>query len=63
MFVFHQILQLQRKTKRTDYNTLGPFHNRYSLKDNKRKVIYCPIVQLFHIASMCCYKRKVQLQT
>lgn len=37
MFVFHQILQLQQKTKRTDYNTLGPFHNRYSLKDNNKK--------------------------
>lgn len=37
MFVFHQILQLQQKTKRTDCNTPDPFHNRYSLKDKKEE--------------------------
>lgn len=37
MYVFHQIFQLQQKTKRTDYNTLGPFHNRYSLKKKKEE--------------------------
>lgn len=62
MFVFHQILQLQQKTKRTDYNTLGPFHSRYSLKDNKRGRSYIVFNLLFHTASMCCYRREVQLQ-
>lgn len=40
MFVFHQILQLQQKIKRTGYSTLDPFRNRYSLKNKKREWLY-----------------------
>lgn len=47
MFFSHQIFQLQQKTQRTDCNTLGPFHNRYSLKDKEEEGHILSLISFF----------------